>query len=164
MKIQIKVQVNGVKQKVELDTRMLLVEMLREKLGLTGTHIGCLTGNCGACTVLLDGTTVKSCTILAAQVDGSRIMTIEGLNGGEKLHPVQQAFNETYAIQCGYCTPGMILSAHYLLSKNPEPTEAEIREAISGNLCRCTGYLNIIKAIHKAAQLMAAQKTGSVTG
>lgn len=159
MKVKVNVQVNGIKRQLEVDTRMLLVELLREKLGLTGSHVGCLTGNCGACTVLLNGTTVKSCTILAAQVDGSKITTIEGLDGGETLHPIQKAFNENYAIQCGYCTPGMILSAYYLLSKNPEPTETDIRKAISGNLCRCTGYLNIVKAIGQAAKSLAAKKT-----
>ena len=144
-------KVNGTRKEADIDSRMLLAEMLREKLGITSVHIGCLTGNCGSCTVLLDHTTVKSCTIIAAQTNGAEVMTVEGLSDGQKLHPIQQAFNDNYALQCGYCTPGMILSAYYLLSKNQKPTELEIRKAISGNLCRCTGYINIIKAIQQAA-------------
>jgi carbon-monoxide dehydrogenase small subunit len=155
VKTTVHLTVNGSQQAAEIDTRMLLVDFLRDRLNLTGTHVGCLTGNCGACTVILDGLTVKSCTILAADTEGSEVMTVEGLTPpGGTLHPLQQAFVEFHALQCGYCTPGMVLSAHHLLQEHPNPDESTIRHAIAGNLCRCTGYQNIIKAI----QAVAAQR------
>jgi carbon-monoxide dehydrogenase small subunit len=144
--------VNGTPRNVEIDPRLTLVYLLRENLGLTGTHIGCTTGNCGACTVLLDGKTVKSCSIFAADVNGSEIVTIEGLSTGlRELHPVQQAFVDHQGLQCGFCTPGMVLSTLALLEENPRPTEDDIRHAISGNLCRCTGYQFIVESIQAAA-------------
>ena len=155
MKTTVYLTVNGTQREAEIDTRMLLVDFLRDHLNLTGTHVGCLTGNCGACTVIMDGLTVKSCTILAADAEGSEVMTIEGLTPqAGKLHPLQQAFVEHHALQCGYCTPGMLLSAHQLLQEHPDPDEATIRHGIAGNLCRCTGYQNIIRAI----QAVAAQR------
>ena len=144
--------VNGTPREVEIDPRLTLVYMLRETFGLTGTHVGCTTGNCGACTVLLDGKTVKSCSIFAADVNGSEIVTIEGLSTGlRELHPVQQEFVDHQGLQCGFCTPGMVLSALALLEERPQPTEEEIRHAISGNLCRCTGYQFIVESIQAAA-------------
>jgi len=148
----INVNVNGQDYKVTVESRLLLVELLRRVLGLTGTHIGCDTSNCGACTVILDGMAVKSCTLFAVQADGRKITTIEGLSSGGKLHPLQQAFHEKGALQCGYCTPGMIMNAYALLLSNPHPTREEIRRAISGNLCRCTGYWPIIEAIEYASK------------
>jgi len=148
--IEVNVKVNGQQHKRKVEPRMLLVDFLRDELGLTGTHIGCDTGHCGACTVLLDGVAVKSCLLLAAQVNNSELLTIEGVSAGEKLHPLQQAFLDHQALQCGYCTPGMILSSLYLLKRNPNPSEDEIRKAIDGNLCRCTGYLGIVKAVQSA--------------
>ena len=146
------VTVNSTRRDVEIDPRLTLVYLLRETLGLTGTHVGCTTGNCGACTVLLDGKTVKSCSIFAADVNGSEIVTIEGLStGARELHPVQQAFVDNQGLQCGFCTPAMVLSALALLEENPKPTEDEIRHAISGNLCRCTGYQFIVESIQAAA-------------
>lgn len=146
------VTVNGAQRDVEIDPRLTLVYLLRETLGLTGTHVGCTTGNCGACTVLLDGKTVKSCSIFAADVDGSDMVTIEGLSTGVRgLHPVQQAFVDHQGLQCGFCTPGMVLSALALLEENSRPTEDDIRHAISGNLCRCTGYQFIVESIQAAA-------------
>jgi carbon-monoxide dehydrogenase small subunit len=146
--------VNGSQERLEIDTRQNLVGLLREQLGLTGTHVGCSTGNCGACTVVLDGRTVKSCSILAADVDGREVLTIESLSSGaEDLHPLQQAFVANQGLQCGFCTPGMVLSALKLLEENPDPTEDEIRHAIAGNLCRCTGYQLVIKSIVEAARL-----------
>jgi carbon-monoxide dehydrogenase small subunit len=146
------VTVNGTRRDVEIDPRLTLVYLLRETLGLTGTHVGCTTGNCGACTVLLDGKTVKACSIFAADVNGSEILTIEGLSAGvRELHPVQQAFVDHQGLQCGFCTPGMVLSALALLEENPKPTENDIRHAISGNLCRCTGYQFIVESIQAAA-------------
>jgi carbon-monoxide dehydrogenase small subunit len=133
---------------------MLLVDFLRDELALTGTHIGCDTGHCGACTVLMDGVTVKSCLLLAAQANNSEVLTIEGVSTGGKLHPLQQAFLDHQALQCGYCTPGMILSSLFLLNRNPNPTEDEIRKGLDGNLCRCTGYLGILKAIKAAAPIL----------
>jgi carbon-monoxide dehydrogenase small subunit len=133
---------------------LLLVHFIRETLGLTGTHIGCDTTNCGACTVLLNAKPVKSCTVLAIQADGGEIMTVEGLVHNGKLHPIQEGFWEKHGLQCGYCTPGMMMTTHALLQKNPNPNEAEIRWAISGNLCRCTGYVNIVKAVQYAAEKM----------
>jgi carbon-monoxide dehydrogenase small subunit len=151
--VKTSVTVNGARRDVEIDPRLTLVYLLRETLGLTGTHVGCTTGNCGACTVLLDGKTVKSCSIFAADVNGSEIVTIEGLSTGvRELHPVQQAFVDNQGLQCGFCTPGMVLSALALLEENPRPTEDEIRHAISGNLCRCTGYQFIVESIQAAAR------------
>jgi carbon-monoxide dehydrogenase small subunit len=146
--------VNGRSVAADVEPRTLLVHYLREQLNLTGTHIGCETGYCGACTVMLDGSTVKSCTMLAVQADGANIMTIEGLAQDGQLHPVQEGFWERHGLQCGYCTPGMIISAVGLLEENPNPTEAEIRHGIEGNLCRCTGYHNIVRAIEYAAAKM----------
>jgi aerobic carbon-monoxide dehydrogenase small subunit len=151
----ISVEVNGEQIEMEVEARRLLVHFIRDDLGLTGTHVGCDTGNCGACTVHIDGAPVKSCMLLAVQADGSRIVTIEGLAGDGELTPLQQAFNEHHALQCGYCTPGMLMSATALLERNPRPTEEEVRIAIQGNICRCTGYVNIVEAVvaaGKAAQ------------
>ena len=154
MGIRINVTVNGRVRESEVEPRLLLVHYLREVLGLTGTHIGCETSLCGACTVLLNGQAVKSCTLLAVQADGADITTIEGLAADGKLHPVQEAFWEEHGLQCGYCTPGMILTSAALLAENPNPSEAEIRHGIAGNLCRCTGYQNIVNAIESAAGKM----------
>jgi aerobic carbon-monoxide dehydrogenase small subunit len=143
--------VNGESRTIEVEARRLLVHALREDLGLTGTHVGCDTSNCGACTVHLDGQAVKSCTILAVQADGANVTTIEGLASDGQLHPVQEAFWEHHGLQCGYCTPGMIMASADLLNRNPNPTEAEVRHALEGNLCRCTGYHNIVKAVLSAA-------------
>jgi aerobic carbon-monoxide dehydrogenase small subunit len=149
---QIKVTVNGTEHKATVEARLLLVHLLREELRLTGTHIGCDTSHCGACTVLVDGEPQKSCTILAVQADGTNITTVEGLEQNNVLHPVQQGFWEKHGLQCGFCTPGMMLTACALLERTKNPTELQIREAISGNLCRCTGYVNIIKAVQYAAE------------
>ncbi|HET9753277.1 MAG TPA: (2Fe-2S)-binding protein [Myxococcales bacterium] len=157
MKHDIKVTVNGELKELQVDSRLLLVHLLRENLRLTGTHIGCDTTHCGACTVLLDGEPVKSCTVLAVQADGAQITTVEGLEQNGKLHPVQEGFWEKHGLQCGYCTPGMMMTACALLARNRSPTEADIREAISGNLCRCTGYVNIVKAIEFAADKLRQQ-------
>ena len=151
---RVRLQVNGEEHDVEVEPRLLLVHLLRDKLGLTGTHVGCDTSNCGACTVHLDGRAVKSCTVLAVQADGAEVTTIEGLGGEGNLHPMQEAFWENHGLQCGYCTPGMIMAATDLLKRNPDPSEEEVREALEGNLCRCTGYHNIVKAV------LAAAKTG----
>jgi aerobic carbon-monoxide dehydrogenase small subunit len=148
---QIHVKVNGVEQKAEVESRLLLVHLLRETLSMTGTHIGCDTTHCGACTVLLDGQPVKSCTVLAVQADGREVTTVEGLEKDGQLHPVQEGFWQEHGLQCGFCTPGMMLTSYALLQQNPDPSEGEIREAISGNLCRCTGYVNIIKSVQYAA-------------
>ena len=148
--LEIKVKVNGQECEREVEARMLLVDFLRDELGLTGTHIGCDTGHCGACTVMLNGVTVKSCLLLAAQANNSEVLTIEGVSREGKLHPIQQSFLDHQGLQCGYCTPGMILSTLFLLNRNPHPTENEIRTAIDGNLCRCTGYLGIVKAVQAA--------------
>jgi aerobic carbon-monoxide dehydrogenase small subunit len=148
---QINVNVDGVAYSDDVEPRMLLVQYLRERLGLTGTVIGCDTSNCGACTVHLDGRSVKSCSVLAVQVDGHEVTTIEGLASNGELHPMQQAFHDTHALQCGFCTPGMIMQSIDLLSENPNPTESEIREGLEGNLCRCTGYQNIVRAVQTAA-------------
>jgi len=141
-----------------------LVQLLRERLGLTGTKQGCDLGDCGSCTVLLDGLPVLSCLVLAADVDGHRVLTIEGLSEGEKLHPIQRCFHEAGAIQCGYCTPGMVLASKALLDTNPTPNEAEIRHALSGNLCRCTGYTKIVSAVKKASELSAGMNASLRTG
>ena len=154
MRMPLTLTVNGSEERLDIDTRQNLVGLLREQLGLTGTHVGCSTGNCGACTVVLDGRTVKSCSILAADVDGREVLTIESLSSGaEDLHPLQQAFVANQGLQCGFCTPGMVLSALKLLEENPAPTEDEIRHAIAGNLCRCTGYQLVIKSVVEAARL-----------
>jgi carbon-monoxide dehydrogenase small subunit len=147
----IRISVNGTPREAEVDSRLLLVHFLREVLRLTGTHIGCDTTHCGACTVLLDGDPVKSCTVLAVQADGREVMTVESLERDGKLHPIQDGFWQEHGLQCGYCTPGMMMTGYALLQKNPRPTEGEIRQAISGNLCRCTGYVNIVKAVQHAA-------------
>jgi aerobic carbon-monoxide dehydrogenase small subunit len=154
-KRHIRVKVNGRDREAEVEPRLLLVHFIREVLTLTGTHVGCDTTNCGACTVLLDGRPVKSCTVFAVQADGREIRTIEGVANNGKLHPLQEGFKEEHGLQCGFCTPGMIMSACALLEKNPHPTEQEIRWGISGNLCRCTGYQNIVKAVQYAANQMA---------
>jgi carbon-monoxide dehydrogenase small subunit len=154
MSLPIKVQVNGAMREAAIEPRLLLVHFIRETLGLTGTHIGCDTTNCGACTVLLNGRAVKSCTVLAAQADGGEVMTVEGLAQNGKLHPIQEGFWEKHGLQCGFCTPGMMMTTHALLQKNPNPSEDDIRWAISGNLCRCTGYVNIVKAVQYAADVM----------
>jgi aerobic carbon-monoxide dehydrogenase small subunit len=150
--VRIAATVNGQRRESEVEARTLLVHWLRDGLGLTGTHIGCDTTNCGACTVHLDGESVKSCTVLAAQVDGGEITTIEGLASDGGLHPLQEAFWEKHGLQCGYCTPGMIMAAADLLQRNPNPSEEEIRHGLEGNLCRCTGYHNIVEAVRTAAQ------------
>src|SRR3989304_1045243 len=154
MAVEIQVRINGKPQQREGEPRLLLVHYLRDLLGLTGTHIGCETSLCGACTVLLDGKAVKSCTLLAVQADGADLTTIEGLARDGKLHPVQEGFWEEHGLQCGYCTPGMILAGAALLAETPNPTEAEIRHGIAGNLCRCTGYQHIVNAIESAARKM----------
>jgi carbon-monoxide dehydrogenase small subunit len=161
-KHSITVSVNGEQTTREVEARQLLVHFIREQLRLTGTHIGCDTTSCGACTVLLDGVAVKSCTIFAVQADGAAVDTIEGLARDGTLHPLQQAFWDRHGLQCGYCTPGMIMSAKYLLSGNAEPTEQQIREGISGNLCRCTGYNKIVEAIQQAAETMRAARQEAV--
>ncbi len=153
-KVSIAVTVNGKAHRLNVEPRLLLVEMLREELNLTGTHIGCETTYCGACTVLLNGASVKSCTVFAVQADQGEILTVEGLAQNGNLHPIQQAFAEQHGLQCGYCTPGFLLSTYQLLSENPRPDEKEIRKAIAGNTCRCTGYQNIAKAMQAAAQQM----------
>jgi len=149
----ISVEVNGTTYEREVEARRLLVHFLRDDLDLTGTHVGCDTGNCGACSVIVDGTLLKSCMMLAIQADGASIETVEGLGADGELNPLQQAFGEHHALQCGYCTPGMLMSAKALLDENPEPTEGEIRRAIQGNICRCTGYVNIVEAIAAAAEV-----------
>ena len=153
--VPITMNVNGRERAAAVEARLLLVHFLRENLNLTGTHVGCDTSQCGACTVLLDGRSAKSCTVFAVQADGAEVQTIEGLADGDDLHPLQDGFWEEHGLQCGYCTPGMIMSAANLLQDNPAPSEAEIREGISGNLCRCTGYQHIVNAIQHAAERMA---------
>jgi carbon-monoxide dehydrogenase small subunit len=150
--VPINVKVNGAEHSADVEPRTLLVHFLREDLGLTGTHIGCDTTQCGACTILVDGKSAKSCTLFAVQADGSDITTIEGVGAGGELHPVQEGFWEEHGLQCGYCTPGMIMSSIHLLNENKNPSEQEIREGISGNFCRCTGYQHIVKAIQYAAK------------
>jgi aerobic carbon-monoxide dehydrogenase small subunit len=150
-KRRVTVTVNGEERTVEVEPRVLLAHLLRQGLGLTGTHIGCDTTNCGACTVLVDGAPVKSCTMLAVQTDGHEVRTVEGMAQANQLHPIQEGFKEEHGLQCGFCTPGMMMSAMALLERNPDPTEDEIRWALSGNLCRCTGYQNIVKAVLWAA-------------
>ena len=147
----VSVTVNGVEHSADVEPRLLLVHFIRDTLALTGTHIGCDTTNCGACTVLVDGTPMKSCTMFAVQASGSELTTVEGLAGPEGLHPIQKGFHEEHGLQCGFCTPGMMLTSIALLEENPSPTEEEIRFALSGNICRCTGYQNIVKAVQLAA-------------
>ena len=158
MKIQVSITVNGTAYQEEIEPRMLLAHFLRERCKLTGTHVGCETSICGACTVLLDGETVKSCAILAVQADGAEITTVEGVADGDKLHPVQEGFWKCHGLQCGYCTPGMILSTVQLLKRNANPTREEIAHGLEGNLCRCTGYSHIIDAVDYAAKKMAKTK------
>ena len=153
-KINVRIRVNGEAREAQVEPRTLLVDFLRENLNLTGTHIGCDTTSCGACTVQINGVPAKSCTLFAIQMDGAEIRTVEGLESQGKLHPVQEGFFEEHGLQCGYCTPGMMMTAEALLRENPNPTEEEIRRAISGNLCRCTGYVNIVKAVRYAANRM----------
>ena len=150
--VPVKLTINGKARKATVEPRLLLVHLLREQLGLTGTHVGCDTSQCGACTVIIDGQSAKSCTIFAVQADGSEILTIEGVANETELHPLQEGFWEEHGLQCGYCTPGMIMSAINLLQENPHPTQQEIREGISGNFCRCTGYQHIVSAIEYAAK------------
>ena len=154
----VSVTVNGEPREADVEARTLLVYFLRETLGLTGTNVGCDTSTCGTCTILVDGESVKSCTLLAAQADGRDITTIEGLADGDEMHPLQDAFHRNHGLQCGYCTPGMILAAASFLKETPSPTEAEVREALEGNLCRCTGYQNIVKSILDAAGSMSGAK------
>ncbi len=156
-KHEVTITVNGQAHTCQIDSRLLLVHFIREELSLTGTHIGCDTTSCGACTVLLDGKAVKSCTVFAVTAHGKTVETIEGVAQGGKLHPLQEGFWEKHGLQCGYCTPGMIMSAKHLLSKNPNPSEDEIRHGISGNLCRCTGYNKIVEAVRYAAEKMNAE-------
>jgi aerobic carbon-monoxide dehydrogenase small subunit len=150
----IKVKINGREREAAVEPRLLLVHFIRETLNLTGTHVGCDTSNCGACTVIVNGRTVKSCTMFAVQADGAEIMTVEGLIKDGALHPLQEGFKQEHGLQCGFCTPGMLMSSYALLQKNPNPTEDDIRWGISGNLCRCTGYQNIVKAVQDAAKRM----------
>ncbi len=157
MKKKIQVTVNGATHQSEVESRMLLVHYLRDALNLTGTHIGCETSLCGACTVMVDGLAVKSCTVLAVQTDGSKVTTIEGLAQNGDLHPVQQGFWDKHGLQCGYCTPGMIVAAAQLLERNPDPTEEQIRHGLEGNLCRCTGYQHIVQAVQSAAKNMKSK-------
>jgi len=154
--MNLELTVNGKTQSMQCEDRTLLVDLLREQIGLTGTHVGCDTSQCGCCTVHLDGQAVKSCTVLAAQADGSSITTIEGLAHGDALHPVQQAFSACHGLQCGYCTPGMIMASADLLRRHPDPTDEQIREGLAGTRCRCTGYVNIVAAVKQAASLMRA--------
>ena len=156
--MHVSITVNGMKHEGDVEPRLLLVHFLRESLSLTGTHIGCDTSNCGACTVLMDGKAVKSCTVLTVQADGKEVLTVEGLAKGGKLHPIQEGFWEKHGLQCGFCTPGMMMASVALLEKNPHPSEDEIRRGISGNLCRCTGYVKIVEAIQYAADKMATEK------
>ena len=151
------IEINGSSFTREVDSRLLLVHFIREDLQMTGTHIGCDTTRCGACTVLMDGRSIKSCTLFTIQANGKSLTTIEGLESGGKLHPLQEGFHEEHGLQCGFCTPGMIMRAVELLGKNPNPTEDEIRTGISGNLCRCTGYVNIVKSVQYAAEKMKAE-------
>ncbi len=161
--MQITVTINGAERTADVEPRLLLVHLIRDVFGLTGTHVGCDTSNCGACTVLVDGVPVKSCTMFGVQADGRSITTVEGLAQDGQLHPIQSAFKEEHGLQCGFCTPAMMLTGAALLGRNPQPTEEEIRWAISGNICRCTGYMNIVKAIEAAGQAMATEKAPATT-
>jgi carbon-monoxide dehydrogenase small subunit len=158
---RVSVDVDGVKYDDDVEPRLLLAHYLRDRLGKVGTPIGCDTSNCGACTVLLDGLSVKSCSVLAVQADGKDVTTIEGLGDGQGLHPLQQAFHEEHALQCGYCTPGMIMASLDLIRENADPSDDEIREGLEGNLCRCTGYQNIVRAVHRAAGQMRENQRDS---
>jgi carbon-monoxide dehydrogenase small subunit len=158
----ITVTVNGELREADVEPRLLLVHLLRDTFGLTGTHVGCDTSNCGACTIHVDGESAKSCTMLAVQADGRTLTTIEGMATGANLHPLQQAFWDQHGLQCGFCTPGMIMQAAWLLDQNPDPSEAEIRDGISGNLCRCTGYVNIVKSIQQAAGTLRESESAPV--
>jgi aerobic carbon-monoxide dehydrogenase small subunit len=161
-KQHITVTVNGTEREADVEPRLLLVHLLRDTFGLTGTHTGCDTSNCGACTIHVNGRSAKSCTMLAVQADGAEIRTIEGMEAGGKLHPLQQAFWDNHGLQCGFCTPGMIMQSAYVLDQNPDPTDDEVREGIAGNLCRCTGYVNIVKAVQQAAaELRSAETEGA---
>ena len=162
--MHISVTVNGEAHEADVEPRLLLVHFLRDNLGLTGTHVGCDTSNCGACTIHVDGESAKSCTMLAVQADGRQLKTIEGMASEPTLHPLQQAFWDQHGLQCGFCTPGMIMQSAWLLAENADPTEEEIRVGISGNLCRCTGYVNIVKAIQQAAGEMAAAAETQTAG
>jgi aerobic carbon-monoxide dehydrogenase small subunit len=162
--MQIMVTVNGTERAADVEPRLLLVHFLRETLGLTGTHVGCDTSNCGACTVLLDGVPVKACTMFAVQTDGRAVTTVEGLPSEGALHPIQEAFKQEHGLQCGFCTPGMMLVAAALLEQNPSPTDDEVRWAISGNICRCTGYMNIVKAVQAAGRTMSEQGAAEPAG
>ena len=155
MKKKITININGVQRSAEVEPRLLLVHFLRENAALTGTHIGCETSLCGACTVLMDGRAVKSCTVLAVQADGRSVTTVEGLATGDQLHPLQDGFWEEHGLQCGFCTPGMIMCSHDLLDRQPNPSDSDIREALSGNVCRCTGYQNIVAAVRNASRKMS---------
>jgi aerobic carbon-monoxide dehydrogenase small subunit len=159
--VSVRVRVNGSEHELEVEPRLLLVHALRDNLGLTGTHVGCDTSNCGACTVHLDGRAVKSCTVLTVQADGAEVTTIEGMARDGELHPLQEAFWNDHGLQCGYCTPGMIMAAAGLLADNPNPTEEEVRHGLEGNLCRCTGYHNIVKAVLDAAKVKGATISAS---
>ena len=159
--VRVRVDVNGETRENEVEPRLLLVHYLRDKLGLTGTHVGCDTTNCGACTVHLNGDAVKSCTVLAVQADGAEITTIEGISEGDQLHPLQEAFWNKHGLQCGYCTPGMIMAAADLLKRNPSPSEEEVRHGLEGNLCRCTGYHNIVQAVLEAAESRSTEGVGA---
>ncbi|HEX6989019.1 MAG TPA: (2Fe-2S)-binding protein [Bacillota bacterium] len=161
---RVRIKVNGEVHEHEVEPRLLLVQYLRDVLGLTGTHVGCDTSHCGACTVLLDGEAVKACTVLAVQADGSEVVTIEGLAQGGRLHPLQEAFWEHHGLQCGYCTPGMIMSALDLLTRHPDPDEETIRRGLEGNLCRCTGYQNIVRAVQAAAARMRTAQAAAAAG
>ena len=163
MKHKVATTINGRGRQDEVEARLLLVHYIRDVAGLTGTHVGCDTSQCGACTVIIDGKAVKSCTMFAVQAEGRQIMTIEGLADGDKLHPIQQAFWDEHGLQCGYCTPGFIMASAYLLSQNPNPTEDEIRRGLEGNLCRCTGYVNIVKAVQSAAKTMSTAPAKKAT-
>jgi aerobic carbon-monoxide dehydrogenase small subunit len=157
---KVECKINGKAYSGIVEPRTLLVHFLRDELNLTGTHIGCDTGHCGACTIMMNGKTVKSCMVLAVQANGAELMTVEGLAKGDKLHPLQEAFWENHGLQCGYCTPGMLMSSLFLLQRNPDPSEHEIRRAIEGNLCRCTGYVNIVKSVKAAAKKMSENGRG----
>ncbi len=157
--LKIRLKVNGEEREAEVEPRLLLVHLIRETLGLTGTHIGCDTSNCGACTILLDGKPIKSCTIFAVQADGREVLTVEGLAKDGELHPIQEGFWQEHGLQCGFCTPGMLMTGYAFLQQNANPSEDEIRQAISGNLCRCTGYVNIVKSVEYAARKL--QEGGS---
>lgn len=158
MRRRVTIKINGEEYSAEVEDRMLLVQFIREVAGLTGTHIGCDTGHCGACTVIMNGKSVKSCMILAVQANGAEIMTVEGLAKNGELHPLQKAFQENFALQCGYCTPGFLMSSYFLLQRNPNPTEEEIKEGLAGNICRCEGYPNIIRAVKAAAKALQEKR------